>query len=72
MQLVGHLRDRALQEWSLLRTAERETLDAAVGAMRTRLDTSCRTVAAQDFYHAAQREGESVSSYISRLEQLFR
>ena len=40
--------------------------------MRNRLDPGSRVVAAQDFRHVAQRDGESVSDYIRRLEQLFR
>ena len=72
IQLAGHLRGRALQEWSLLRIAEKESLKVAIDALRSRLDPGSRALAAQDFRHASQCEGESVADYIRRLEQLFR
>ena len=72
MQLAGHLRGRALQEWTLLRAAETDSLQPATKALRNRLDPGSRAVAAQDFRHASQRDGEPVSDYIRRLEQLFR
>ena len=72
IQLAGHLRGRALQEWTLLRNAEKESWPAAVSALRSRLDPGSKVVAAQDFRHASQREGEPVADYIRRLEQLFR
>ena len=67
----GHLCGRALREWSLLRMTEKESLVVAVSALCTRLVPGSRALVAQDFHHAAQREGESVADYISRLEQLF-
>ena len=72
IQLAGHLHGRALQEWTLLRDVEKLTLEDAVTALRGRLDPGSRALVAQDFRHAAQREGETVTDYISRLEQLFR
>ena len=49
MQLAGHLRGRALQEWNLLGEEEKATYDAATQALRTRLDPGNRVLAAQDF-----------------------
>ena len=72
IQLAGYLRGRALQEWTLLRSSEKESLDAAIAALHSRLDPGSRALAAQDFRHAAQKRGEPVSDYIRRLEQLFR
>ena len=73
MQLAGHLRGRALQEWNLLdEETERATYDSAVGALRNRLDTGSKTLAAQDFRHIAQAETESVTDFIRRLERTFR
>ena len=69
IQLAGHL---PLQEWTLLRTAEKETLKAVTSALRSRLDLTSMALAAQDFRHASQHEGESVPDYISRIEQLYR
>lgn len=72
IQLAGHLRGRALQEWGLLSAREKLSLDQAIIAMRNRLDPCSRALAAQDFRHASQREGESVSDFIRRLEQMFK
>ena len=72
IQLAGYLCGRALQEWTLLRSSEEESLDAAIAALHSRLDPGSRALAAQDFRHAAQKRGEPVSDYIRRLEQLFR
>ena len=72
IQLAGHLRGRAQQEWGLLSEQEKESLERATASLRARLDPSSRTLAAQDFRHASQREGESVSDFIRRLEQLFK
>ena len=71
LQLAGHLRGGALQEWSLLRTAEKESLEAAINVLRGRLDPGSRALAAQDFRHASPHEGESVADYIRCLKQLF-
>ena len=62
VQLAGHLRGRALQEWTLLRATEKESLDAA---LRSRLDPGSRALAAQDFRHASKREKESVADYMN-------
>eukprot|EP00731_Ephydatia_muelleri_P035288 Em0112g3a len=72
MQLAGHLRGKALQEWTLISETERTTYVQAVAALRTRLDTGSKTLAAQDFRHLCQDEKESVSEYIRKLERTFR
>ena len=72
IQLAGYLRGRALQEWTLLRNTDKESLPLAISALRGRLDPCSKVVAAQDFRHASQREDEPVSDYIRCLEQLFR
>ncbi|KAL5481622.1 hypothetical protein EMCRGX_G021819 [Ephydatia muelleri] len=72
MQLAGHLRGKALQEWTLISETERTTYVQAVAALRTRLDTGSTTLAAQDFRHLCQDEKESVSEYIRKLERTFR
>ena len=40
IQLAGHLRGRALQEWGLLSASDKSMLEHAVTAMRNRLDPS--------------------------------
>ena len=72
IQLAGHLRGRALQEWGLLFALEKSSLEEAIAAMRNRLDPSSRAMATQDFRHATQHKGESVSDFIRRVEQLFK
>ena len=72
LQLAGHLCDRALQEWNLLDSHDKETLDSAVASLKARLDPGNKLVASQDFHHLSQKEGESVAKFISRLETLFK
>ena len=71
LQLAGHLRGRALQEWNLIMTEEKTTFTDATSALRARLDPGSKALASQDFRHALQRESESVSDYVMRLERLF-
>ena len=61
MQLAGHLRARALQEWNLLLPADRASYTRAMEVLRSRLDFDSKAVAAQDFRHATQHDGESVA-----------
>lgn len=72
LQLAGHLRGRALQEWNLLDDADKGTYASAVEALRARLDPGNKTLAAQDFRHAIQGQGERVADYLRRLERTFR
>ena len=72
IQLAEHLKGRALQEWNLIHADQRTTFAQATEALRLRLDTASKTVAAQEFRHTAQREGEAVSDFIRRLERTFR
>ena len=54
IQLAGHLKSRALQEWNLLLPMEKSSYASAIEALRSRLDFGNRTVAAQDFRHTIQ------------------
>ena len=45
LQLAGHLRGRALQEWGLLDTDTKVSYKQAVEALRLRLDPGSRTLA---------------------------
>ena len=72
LQLAGHLKGRALQEWNLLPDDQKTTYDRAVITLRERLDPCNRIMAAQDFRHAAQEGEEKVGDFIHRLEKLFR
>ena len=67
IQLAGHLKGRALQEWNLLFASER-----AIAAFKNRLDPVSKIMAAQDFRHALQEEDEKVGDFIRRMEQLFK
>ena len=71
IQLAGYLCGRALQEWNLITTTDHTTYQSAVVALRTRLDPGNKTLAALDFRHIIQKETESVSDFIRRLERTF-
>ena len=72
IQLAGHLKGRALQEWDLIPAAQRATFAQATESLRLRLDPASTTMAAQYFRHISQRESETVSDFILRLERAFR
>ena len=72
IQLAGHLKGRALQEWNLLCPDLRATFVQATEALRSRLDSVSKAAAAQDFCHTSQREAELVSDFTRRLERTFR
>ena len=55
LQFAEHLRGRALQEWDLLSKRDRATFDTVVLALRERLDSGGKAMAAQDFQHCSQR-----------------
>ena len=71
IQLAGHLRGKALQEWNLLRSGKKTSLKCATSALRQRIDPHNQVLAATDFRHALQLEGESVADYVRRIERLF-
>ena len=72
VQLAGHLRKRALQEWNLLTEEEKSSFAAATEALHNRLDPHSRILAAQEFRYAVQYDDESVADYIRRLELAYR
>ena len=72
MQLAGHLRGRALQEWNLLSETERSKLEIAVGALRSRFEQGSKTMVAQEFRYCSQIDCERVAVYIRWLERTFR
>ena len=72
MQMAGHLKGRALQEFSLLDPAEKDTYTHAMSALRARLDPGSKALAAQEFRHTTQRESESVADFTRRLERTFK
>ena len=71
LQLAGHLRGRALQEWNLIPVEEKSTFCDAVKSLCSRVNPENRVLAGQDFRHAMQESSESVADYIRRLERLF-
>ena len=60
IQLAGHLRGRAWQEWLLLEEEERATLATAIRALKEALGPGSKILAAQDFRHTTQEDTESV------------
>ena len=71
IQLPGHLRGKALQEWSLLNTADTAGYTEATSVLKERLDPSRKALAVQDFRNLSQGRQESVADFILRLEQTF-
>ena len=71
MQLAGHLRGKALQEWNLMSAEDKNNYQSAITTLRMRLDPGNKTLAAFDFRHITQKESESVSDFIMRLERTF-
>lgn len=71
LQFAGHLRGRA-QQGDLLSEGDRATFEAAVRALRERLDPSGKAIATQNFSHCSESENEPVSDFIRRLERTFR
>jgi len=72
LQLAGHLRGKARQEFLLLDPSNKSTYADAVSALSSKFNFANRSLAAQDFRHATQGSSESVSDYILRLEKVFR
>ena len=72
IQLAGHFRGKALQEWNLLSEEDKSTFSQAMARMKDVLGPGSRVMAAQDFRHTLQEENESVGNYIRRLERAFR
>ena len=64
LQLAGHLRGRALQEWGLLEESSKRTYISAVESLRARLDPGSRMLAAQDFRHTHQEDDEPTHNFI--------
>ena len=71
IQLAGHLKGRALQEWNLLGESQTQKVDEAIQALRERLDPGSKVLAGQDFLHTAQHEAESVADFVRHLERTF-
>ena len=64
LQLAGHLRGRALQEWELISDTDKGTFSGAVQSLKSRLDPGSKTLAAQDYCHTVQSDSESVADYV--------
>ncbi|XP_064398966.1 uncharacterized protein LOC135345475 [Halichondria panicea] len=71
MQLAGHLRGKALQEWNLISPDDKSSYQSATSELSRRMDPGGRVMAAQDFRHAIQKETETVADYLRRLERQF-
>ena len=72
LQLAGHLRGRALQEWNLLAEDEKHTMASTVEALRNRLDPGSKMLGALEFRHMQQQAKQGVSEFITRLEKACR
>lgn len=72
LQLAGHLKDKAIQEWNLMEDSDKSSYNRATVALKGRIDQGSSKLAAQDFCHAAQRAKETVAEFIHWLEKIFR
>ena len=61
IQLAGHLRGKALQEWNLMNALDKQGYRVATAELSRRMDPSSRVMAVQDFRHPIQREAETVA-----------
>ena len=59
------------REWNLMAENSKVSFSAAVKALRARLDSGSRAVAAQDFRYLSQQTTGSVADFICRLEKTF-
>ena len=71
MQFAGYLKGRVLAEWNLLSPEEMCTVEVAAKSLRERLDPCSKVMAGQDFRRTMQRDGETVSDFICRLEKAY-
>ena len=71
IQLAGHMKGRALQEWKSIPTTEKNSYNWAVATLRNRLEPVNKIMAGQDFRHASLEESGRVRDFICRLERLF-
>lgn len=55
LQLAGHLRGQALQEWNLMDSEQQQTSNVAVTTLKETVDPGSKVLAAQDFRHTTQR-----------------
>lgn len=71
LQVAGHLKGCARQEWILLCPAEKGSYDTAVVALHNHVDPGSKVVMAQEFRHTMQNEGERVAEFSRRLKKTF-
>ncbi len=71
IQLAGHLRGCALQEWNLMEEGDQTSWDKCLTVLQERLDQGTKVLATQDFRHTVQEEMEGVADFIRRLERVF-
>ena len=72
IQLAGHLKGQALEEWELIEDSEKQGWNEAVKVLQSQLEHGQHTMAAQEFRHLHQWATESVGDFIRRLERTFR
>ena len=66
MQLAGHLKGRARQEWNLMNT---DGVEESIEILCSRLDSGSKGLAAQDFCHATQEDKKKVNDFICKVEK---
>jgi len=72
LQLAGHLRGKARQEWALLEADGKLSYNKVTLILKSKLDPSRKALAVQDFRHLSQGRNEMVGDFIHRLGQTIR
>jgi hypothetical protein len=72
LDLVGHLRGGALEEWNLMDVSDKTDFSKAVDSLRRCLEPGSKTLAAQELQRVSQVQDESIADYIRRLKKMFR
>ena len=60
LQLAGHLKGKARQEFSLLTSGQMSTFTMAKTALRSRLEIGSKTLAPQEFRHAHRKQCQTI------------
>lgn len=62
LQLAGHLRRKALQEWGLIGEADKTTFKEAVNTLRTRLDPGSKTMSFGTLFRRTGSQWQPISA----------
>jgi len=72
IQLTGHLKGQALEEWELIEDSEKQGWYEVVKVLQSQLEHGQHAMVAQDFQYLHQWATESVGDFIRRLARAFK